>query len=72
MVPSLCAVEDVIPGLQILDRTYEACQAREVRDIIPKTRTDARVSRPHDPVNSSEEDATYIIWKRKVITGHTS
>lgn len=42
MGPSLSAVEDVIPGLpKIPDRSYEAYQAKEVRDALPKTRTEA-------------------------------
>lgn len=45
MGPSLSAVEDVIPGLlKIPDRFSEAYQATEVRDALPKTRTEARDS----------------------------
>lgn len=44
MVSFLSADENATPGLlQTLDRSYEGCQAREARDILPKTRTEAGV-----------------------------
>lgn len=44
MVSSLSTDEAATPGLlKTLDRFYEGYQAREVRDILPKTRTEAGV-----------------------------